>query len=272
VLFGVLWLLPAYVLFRYDWIVPVANVQMAIGVSYLAALGLRLSGEERSRAHLRQMFGQFVSEDVVEHLVATGIAPHLGGQACEVTVLFADIRNFTAISEILPPPDVVEMLNTYFTRVCEPILAQGGMINKFIGDAVMAVFGAPAVFPDHAERAIRAALTMKATAQEFRVWMQERFPATDLPEFRIGIGVHSGEAVVGNIGSTQRMEYTVIGDMVNIASRLESASKDLRWTIVGSAAAINAAKDIALTGERREIQVKGSEQAVEVFEVVGVKA
>ena len=269
---GMFWMLPAYVLFLGNWILPIAHLQVALAVSYFATLGFRLTGEERERVRLRQIFGRFVSDDVVEHLVTTGVSPRLGGEVYQVTVLFSDIRDFTTISEILTPSEVVEMLNTYFSRVCEPILAQGGMINKFIGDAVMAVFGAPASLPDHGERAIRAALMMKQTAEEFRIWMQKRFPDKHLPEFRIGIGLHSGEALAGNIGSTRRMEYTVIGDTVNTASRLESASKDLKWSIAASAATINAARNIALIGGRDEIHVKGREQMVEVFELVGVKA
>lgn len=272
VLLSVVGALLAYLLFRADWLLPVANLQLAFGAIYLGALGFRLTGEERERARIRRIFGQFVSDNVVDHLVAAGNTPDLGGAAYQVTVLFSDIRNFTTISEKLTPAEVVEMLNAYFSRVCEPILAEGGMINKFIGDAVMAVFGAPAPFPDHAQRAIRAALGMKKAAEEFRGWMQTRFPGKELPEFRTGIGVHSGEAVLGNIGSTKRMEYTAIGDTVNTASRLESASKELRWTIVASAATISASAGIALTGGHDDIHVKGREQAVEVFEVIGVKA
>ena len=263
-------MLPAYLFFLGDWILPVAYIQVALAVGYFVTLGFRLTGEERERARLRQMFGRFVSDDVVDHLVTAGTSPQLGGEEYQVTVLFSDIRNFTTISEKLTPSEVVEMLNSYLSRVCEPVLAQGGMINKFIGDAVMAVFGAPASFPDHGERAVRAALAMKQTAEEFRIWMQERFPDKDLPEFRIGIGLHSGEALAGNIGSTQRMEYTVIGDTVNTASRLESASKELKWIIVASAATINAAHNIVLTDGHDTIHVKGREQMVEVFEIVGI--
>lgn len=264
--------LPAYGLFLADWILPLANAQLAIGMSFLAVLGFRLSGEERDRAYLQQVFGRFVSDKVVDRLVADGKTPQLGGEAQQVTVLFSDIRNFTAISEKLSAQEVVEMLNAYFNHACEPILAHGGMIDKFIGDAVMAVFGAPAPFPDHAQRAIRAALEMKKIAEEFRSWMQTRFPDIDLPEFRIGIGLHSGDAVVGNIGSSKRMEYTVIGDTVNTASRLENATKELNWTIVAGSATIDVARDFASTRGHREIYVKGRGQVVEVFEVVGEKS
>jgi adenylate cyclase len=261
-----------YALFYYHRILPVANVQIALVVCYLATLGFRLTGEERERIRLRQIFGRFVSDEVVNHLVATGKTPDLGGEALQITMLFSDIRNFTTISEKLAPHEVVEMLNTYFSRICEVILEQGGTIDKFIGDAVMAVFGAPAVFYNHGERAIRAALAIKRTAEEFRTWMEKRFADKELPEFRIGIGLHTGEAVVGNIGSSKRMEYTAIGDTVNIASRLEVASKDLGWIIVASADTINAAGASVLTDRHDRISVKGREKKVDVYEVIGLKS
>ena len=163
------------------------------------------------------------------------------------------------------------MLNAYFSEVNRAILEQGGIINKYIGDAVMVIFGAPEPLPDHARRALKAALAMQRIAQDFRAWMQQHFPDRDLPEFRIGIGLHTGNAVIGNVGSAQRMEYTAIGDTVNTASRLESASKDLGWTIVASTATITAAGPDILTSGHETIHVKGREQAVEVFEVIGVK-
>lgn len=268
VLIGILCPIPAYVLFHYDFVLPVAHIQLALLLSYLGSLGFRLTGEERERVRLRQTFGRFVSDEVVEHLIATGTTPDLGGESVQITVLFADIRNFTTISEQLPPPEVVEMLNEYFSRICEPIIEQGGMINKFIGDAVMAVFGAPASFPDHSERALRTALTMKKVTEDFQKWMQKRFP--DLSDFRIGIGVHTGEAVMGNIGSAKRMEYTAIGDTVNTASRLEEASKNLEWTIVTSTDTVREVSSNVQTRGHDKIHVKGREKPVEVFEVIGL--
>ena len=187
-----------------------------------------------------------------------------------MTVLFADIRNFTSMSESLNPHEVVEMLNAYFSRVCEPILAQGGTVDKFIGDAVMAVFGSPALQADHARRALRAALAMAEKAREFRAWMEKRFPNRGLSDFRIGIGVHTGEAVVGNIGSPQRFEFTAIGDTVNTASRLEGLTKELGWTIVASSGTIAAAGPGVVTGGREELRVKGRREAVVVVEVHGL--
>lgn len=261
----------AYLMFLSYRLVPVAVPQLGLVLSYLGVLGLRLTGEERERARLRQIFGRYVAEEVVEKMLAAGKQPDLGGEALPVTVLFADIRNFTPMSETLSPHEVVEMLNNYFSRVCEPILEQGGTVDKFIGDAVMAVFGSPAPHPDHARRAVRAALAMAGKAQEFRTWMAQRFPGRGLLDFHIGIGLHTGEAVVGNIGSPKRFEFTAIGDTVNTASRLEGVTKELGWIIVASAATITAAGPGVVTGGRKELQVKGRQEPVAVLEVQGLE-
>jgi adenylate cyclase len=259
-----------FFLFLRDWILPVAGMQAGLTVTYMLTLGIRLTGEERERVRLREMFGKYVSDEVVEKLLALGRRPDQRGESHRVTVLFSDIRNFTTMSEKLTPHEVVDLLNAYFTRVCEPILDQGGTVDKFIGDAVMAFFGAPVPYDDHAERALRAAVAVAEIAREFRVWVKERFGTMDLPEFRIGIGIHTGEVVVGSIGSPRRLHFTAVGDTVNAASRLEGLTKDLGWTIVASAEVIRAANGVAATGGRKTATVKGREAAIEVFEVTGL--
>ena len=260
-----------FFLFLRNWILPVAGMQAGMAVSYMLTVGIRLTGEERERLRLREMFGKYVSDEVVEKLLSLGRRPDQQGESHRVTVLFSDIRNFTTISEKLTPHQVVDLLNAYFSRVCEPILEQGGTVDKFIGDAVMAFFGAPAPSGDHAGRALRAAVAVAEIAHEFRAWVRERFASMDLPEFRIGIGLHTGEVVVGSIGSPRRLHFTAIGDTVNAASRLEGLTKDLGWTIVASAEVIRAAHGVAVTGRRETVTVKGREAAIEVFEVIGLK-
>jgi adenylate cyclase len=269
-LFGLACAFLAFLLFGISWILPVTNVHLALVLAYLGTLGFRLTGEERERERLRKIFGRYVSDEVVEKLLSTGRRPDLGGEALQVTVLFSDIRNFTRISERSSAHEVVEMLNHYLNRACEPILEQGGTVDKFIGDAVMALFGSPVVYADHARRALAAAMQMVETARTFRNWMHQRFPNKNLPEFDIGIGLHTGEAVIGNIGSPKRLEFTAIGDTVNIASRLEGLAKEFGWTIVASAETIAAAGPGVETGQRQRVTVKGRDEAVEVFEVVGL--
>ena len=268
-LMGLFWVL-GYVFFRQGLILPMAGIELGLGLSFLGTLAVRLTGEERQRRHLRQIFSRYVADEVVDKLLAGGKLPDLGGEALTITVLFADIRNFTAISERLHPHEVVAMLNAYFSSICEPILANGGTVDKYIGDAVMAVFGAPAPHPDHARRALATALAMAARAGDFQAWMSTRFPEKNLPEFHIGIGLHTGQAVVGNIGSPKRLEYTCIGDTVNIASRLESLTKELGWTIIASEQVIEAAGPGVKTGGTQESRLKGRESPVRVYEVRGL--
>jgi adenylate cyclase len=257
-------------MFLQDWLLPVGRVQTALAIGYLATLGLRLTGEERERARLKKMFGRYVSDDVVK-VLTEGERPDLAGESVQVTVLFSDIRNFTTISEKLNAHEVVEMLNEYFSRTTEPILAEGGMVNKFIGDAVMAIFGSPVRHSDHALRALRAALQMAREAENFKQWMRERFPDRGLPEFGIGIGVHSGEAVIGDIGSVKRTEFTAIGDTVNAASRLEGVTKEMHCVLVASKACVDAAGQGVVIGKRETIKVKGKDEPLEVFEILGVE-
>jgi adenylate cyclase len=270
-LLGLICMLLAFLLFRINWILPVTSIHLSLMISYLGTLGLRLTGEERERTRLRQMFGKYVSDEVVEKLLTKGHRPQLEGESLSVTILFTDIRNFTTISEKLNPREVVEMLNAFFGRVCEPILQEGGTVDKFIGDSIMAVFGSPVPYQDHARRALRAALAMKEEVGEFRSWMHQHFAETDIPEFAIGIGIHTGEAVIGSIGSPKRMEFTAIGDAVNLASRLESLTKELGWVIIASSLTIDAAGPGVVTGRREKVLVKGREGYVEIIEVIGLE-
>jgi adenylate cyclase len=259
----------AFLAFKQYWLLPTADVQLGILLSFMSTLAMKLTGEEREKARLRKIFSRYVDDEVVEKLLASGRLPNLGGEVFRITVLFADIRNFTTISEKLSPRQVVEMLNHYLHCACNAIQTQGGTVDKFIGDAVMAVFGAPVSCPDHSRRALEAALELAKKARELRTWMLDHFSGMDLPEFAIGIGVYTGEAIVGNIGSPNRLEYTAIGDTVNAASRLESLTKDLGWTIVAGKSTIAATPGV-VTGRSEIRPVKGRKESVEVFEVIGL--
>jgi class 3 adenylate cyclase/CHASE2 domain-containing sensor protein len=261
---------PAYLAFQHNWVLPVAELQTGIAAAFLMTLGLRLTGEERERSRIRQIFGRYVSDEVVAKLLSEERRLDLGGEALNVTVLFSDIRGFTTISEKLSAHEVVEMLNAYFTRVCEPILAQGGTVDKYIGDAVMAVFGSPVTYPDHPRRAVRAALGMAKEAAGFKDWMRTRFPDRGLAEFGIGVGLFTGEAVIGDIGTPKRKEFTAIGDTVNAASRLESITKELKVVIAASESTVTAAGPGVRTGKVETLTVKGRSEAIRVYEIVGI--
>jgi adenylate cyclase len=262
--------LPAFLAFRHDWMLPVAEQQGAITLAFLMTLGLRLTGEERERARTRKMFERYLAAPVVAKLLAEDRRPDLSGETLTLTVLFSDIRGFTTFSEKLNAHEVVEMLNAYFTRVVEPILAQGGTLDKYIGDAVMAEFGSPVAYPDHARRAIRAALGMAREAEAFKEWMRKRFPDRGLAEFGIGIGLHSGQAVCGNIGAPMKQDYTAIGDTVNAASRLEGITKDMKVVIAASQATLDAAGPGVRTGKRETVTVKGRAEPIVVYEITGI--
>jgi adenylate cyclase len=262
--------LAAYLLFRQDLLFPVAHLQAGMVVVLICLALLRLTREERERQRVGLMFSRYVAPQVVTAMLESPELPELGGQSRQITVLFSDIRNFTTLSEKLDAREVVELLNTYFERACAVLLAEGATIDKFIGDAVMAEFGAPLAQADHAGRALRAAVALRAVAVEFRVWVRQRFADRDLPEFDIGIGVHSGEAVIGNIGSSVRMEYTAIGDTVNIASRLESQTKQTGAQILASRDTVSLFEGELKTGAQFRLAVKGRAAPVDAFEIVAV--
>ena len=217
----------------------------------------------QERDKLKTTMGKYMTEAVVAHLMAGEV--ELGGKTLEVSILFCDLRDFTSLSEKREAQEIVGLLNEYFTEMVDCVIAEGGVVDKYIGDNIMAVFGAPVSRPDDAMRAARAAVAMR----EALARLNQRFVARGLPALRFGIGIHTGEVVAGNIGSVKRMEYTVIGDAVNLASRLESKTKELATDILISDATYERAKG-AIDGEPAgEIHVKGREQAVAIYKVRG---
>ena len=188
------------------------------------------------------------------------------------TVLFVDIRNFTTISEILSAEQTVEFLNAFFGQACEPILDQAGWIVKFLGDGLVAMFDGRTGGPNHAERALKAAVLMVLAAHRFKPWIREKFPKYDLPEFAIGVGVNTGNVSVCRMGRGAAAETTVIGDTVNIASRLEGKTKDLGWSIVASKACVTAAGRRFVAGRSGQLTLKGRSGAVDIVEIAGLTA
>jgi adenylate cyclase len=221
--------------------------------------------EERDR--LRDTFGRYVTRQVAEHLMK-GSNMNLGGELVPVTVLFSDIRSFTSISESMEPRALLDFLNEYFSGMVESVMRHHGVVDKFIGDAIMAVFGAPVPEPDDALHAVRAALEMRERLTQINV----AFKARGLPEIRTGIGLHYGQVVAGNMGHVERMEYTVIGDTVNVASRLEGMTKELKSDIVMSEALFLQVKDHVIAQPLERIHVKGRDGDLKVYCLLGLKA
>ena len=233
------------------------------------------SAVQEREQHLRRAFAESPDGEPAD-AIAPLEAPEgaVADQELAATVLFSDIRNFTSIAEKLNSGEVAELLTHYFERASEPVLRQGGRHLKFIGDGLMAVFAdPPAATPlPAARRAVSAGLALALAAHEFRGWLQERFAGRGLPPFAIGVGLHAGEVTICRLGSTQAKETTPIGDTVNTAARLQGASKELGWTVVASAAVLQAAGEGVQTAGRSSLELRGRNGWVEVAEIVGLQA
>jgi class 3 adenylate cyclase/CheY-like chemotaxis protein len=187
------------------------------------------------------------------------------------TVLFADIRGFTTLSERLFPGEVADLLKNFFDQACQPIFKQGGWVVRFIGDGILALFESAADSPpDDAARALRAASLMVLAARQFNSWLDERLPGRNLPEFAIGVGVHAGDVVISWMGSEESSETTILGDTVNIASRLEEKTKSFGWSIVASRCTVDAAGERFVLGQRQSSVLRGRQTPIEMVEICGL--
>jgi len=220
----------------------------------------------RDRDHIRNVFGRYVSKEIADTVLDGKLA--LGGERREIAVLFADIRNFTKMSRQMEPERLVAVLNSYFSVMTGVIHGHGGTIDKFIGDGILAVFGAPLPMQNSALRAVRTAIAMQ---DALKLTNAERTKA-GLPPIETGICVTFGTAVVGNIGSEARVSYTAIGEPVNMAARLEGLNKRFGTTIIASAQVQAATADSVETRPLGEHKIRGWEEPVQVYEVLGVKA
>ena len=242
-----------------------AEVSSEDEIGHLAGAFNRMVAGLRREALVRDLFGQYVSPEVAR--VAIERRGQLAGEVVECTVLFVDIRRFTALAEVLPPARLIGTLNRYFERMLVEVEAEGGIVNKFGGDSLLAVFGSPLnPMADHAKRAVRSALGMREALVAFN---QEQ-AASEQPELRVGFGLATGELVAGNVGNRRKLEYTVIGDPVNLAARLQELTTSLHAEILLSARTAELARDAAPMRSLGEIEVRGRAEHVEVFVVEGV--
>jgi adenylate cyclase len=230
----------------------------------LATCLLGLGAETLARRRFRDSFSRYVSREVVAQVLAEG--PRLRGERREVSILFSDLRGFTPLSEAMPAEAVAAHLSEYFDAMTEAIFAHRGMINDFIGDAVMAIFGAPLADPDHALHAVESAAAMDRAL----LALNRRWEVAGLPALRMGIGIHTGEVFAGNVGGQERVKYTVIGDTVNVAARLEGLNKELGTTILITDGTRSRLGDRVEIKDCGEMMVKGRTRPLRVYELLAV--
>ncbi len=246
------------------WIAAIAPGMAAV-LGVFGGVAWQYFVEGREKREVKRLFGRYVSKDVIAQLMDDPDRAALGGERRAMSVLFSDIRNFTTATEQGTPEGVVAQLNEYFGAMVEVLFRHQGTLDKFVGDMVMGLFGAPLPDDRHADHAVLAALDMMDALKG----LNERWRAEGRPAVDIGIGINSGEMIAGNIGSEAIMSYTVIGDAVNLGSRLESLNKQYGTHILISAAtraALTVAVDTRPIGE---VTVKGRSEATMVYEVTG---
>jgi adenylate cyclase len=236
-----------------DFLVPVVTTcLMAVVTDALA------------RRRLRESFGRYVSREVMAQVLAD--ARSLSGERRTVSVLFSDLRGFTTLAEGLPAETVAAHLNEYFEAMTEAILAHRGMINDFVGDAIMATFGAPVADREHALHAVRSAVAMQRRLRE----LNRRWKAAGRPALKMGLAVHTGEVFAGNVGGSARLKYAVVGDPVNVAARLEGLNKELGTTLLITEATRTALGDRVEVKDRGPVLLRGRTEPLRVHEVLGV--
>jgi adenylate cyclase len=253
--------LEALLFARADVWLPLGGAMAATVAAYAAFGGVAFLVEQRRRNEMRRAFGLYVSPEVVDHVMADPERLKLGGERREITAMFTDLQGFTTLSERLEAEQVGRILNIHFTRATAIIKRHGGSVNRFMGDGIMATWGAPLDDPEQAVHACRAACEIQDDMRSLRA----KLAAEGLPEIHLRVGIHTSQAVVGNLGSSDRFDYTAIGDGVNLAARLEGVNK-LYGTgiLVSGETARRLGGALALRSVDRVI-VKGKSEAVEIF-------
>jgi adenylate cyclase len=260
-IFVVVYITAAFYLFEEGIILNIFYIPFTTVVAFIVFVAMDLVHERSVRGKVASAFGKYVSPTLVKQIMEKEV--ELGGERKVLTILFSDIRGFTSISEKLTPEELVEFLNSYFTRVTGLIMREQGLVDKFIGDAIMAFWNAPVTVEEHADFAVTAALAMRATLDVIRKEHEGKYPRLE-----VGIGINTGEAIVGNIGSAERLSYTAIGDSVNLASRLESLTKEYGVQIIISHNTKKVLKRKFVLRELDCVKVKGKKEPVTLYEVV----
>lgn len=265
--FALAYLAMAYLAFAVlRWWIPVALPLVSLLLAFALAAVVSYATEGREKRELRKAFNRYLSPRVIDSIVENPDEIELGGKEVEATVFFSDIEGFTSISETLTPKELVQFLNEYFTLASRVILDHDAMVDKYIGDAIMAIFGAPIPKDVHAASACLTALEIH---RQLKAFYEKK--SAELPHFQTRIGLNTGKMVIGNIGSDMHMDYTVIGDAVNLASRLEGVNKEYGTNIIISESTYQQAKEFIEARELDYLRVKGKAIPIRIYEVLSEK-
>lgn len=257
--------LAAAAAFRSGWWIEAAAPSAAVVMAFLSAVLLNYGIEGRQRRFIKSAFRYYLSPDVIERVIRNPSLLTLGGERREITAFFSDVAGFTSIAESLSPDDLVALLNAYLSEMTDIILAEGGTLDKYEGDAIIAFWNAPLDQPDHALRACRAALECQRRLAEIRPGFKDRFGC----DIVMRIGLNSGPAVVGNMGSRKRFDYTAMGDTMNLASRLEGACKFYGVSVLIGEETFRHVQDHMVGREIDRILVMGKSRPVRIYEPLG---
>jgi len=251
-------------LFKYGVWMEVTGPALASVFTFLGSGGYQFISEQKEKRMIKGMFSHYLAKSLVDELIANPDKLKLGGDKKELSVFFSDIENFTSISESLPPEKLLDNLNEYLSAMTDIILEHDGMLDKYIGDAIVAVWGAPIIREEHARLACKASLDMQKKLAALRTqWLSE-----GKPEFKARIGLNTGFMTIGNVGSHQRLSYTVIGDVVNLASRLEGINKQYGTYIIISQSTYAQVKELFKVRELDLIRVKGKKEPVRIYQLL----
>jgi adenylate cyclase len=246
---------------------PVINPMITMLVTFSLVYIYKYNTEEKGKRFIKETFSHFVTHSVVEELLANPEKIKLGGERKNCTVMFSDVAGFTTISEQLTPEALVKLLNDYLTEMTNIIFKYDGMLDKYEGDAIMAVYGAPLEHGNHAVQACAAALMMQTQLVKLRqLWAKQ-----NRPQMMARCGINTGDMVVGNMGSETRFDYTVMGDAVNLGARLETANKEYGTSIMIGVNTFTKAGDQIITRELDLLRVMGKNEPVIVYELLGMK-
>lgn len=261
------WLLAFFLFLQQRYVLPVAAPEGMLFLGVVLPTLEQAVSQEREKRRVRSLFSRFISPEMVDQMMKTQDINSLNKRA-DLTIIFSDIRGFTTLSEKMTPEGVVALLNPYLEAMSQVIYKHGGTVDKYEGDAIIAFFGEPVPYKDHAVRALRAALDMRTALAELKEkWADEGRPS----QIEMGVGINSGEVFVGLLGSAQRINYTVIGDNANLAARLQDLTKTYAWPILVSESTYQQVKDEFDAELADAVTVKGKTKAVNVYKVLGRK-